>query len=245
MLDFHHLHLYVPDRDAARDWYLNHLSGTLLFSNERSHHLDFGGSYLLIAQREAPPAGSAVSTIDSIAFSFADLEDKLEELLAVGATVLSPLRRPDEGLARATIEDPWGVKIVLVDDAEARGAHHVRLLAPDPREMAEWYAERMGGVAEPFTGWGGEDSIRYGSFRLVFGASSSPLAPTAGRTVDHIGWWIGDLERGAEKLRGQGVRFTMEPKDFFTTRIAFFEAAGGVRAELVQDPRRPSLEDSR
>jgi hypothetical protein len=60
------------------------------------------------------------------------------------------------------------------------------------------------------------------------------LAPTQGRSFDHLGWKFTDLDGATTDLKNSGVSFTMEPTAFRNIRIAFVEGPDAVRIELVE-----------
>ncbi len=135
-LPYDHVHLAVPDQLAAVEWYRKNLGGQL--STEGKDRVTFGKTRFIFLKAEAakPSAGSA---IDHIGFSFADVDAKMNELQAAGVRVITPLRAVPGIVKVGFVEDPWGVKIELLQDAETLGFHHVHLLAPDPRvEDSRW-----------------------------------------------------------------------------------------------------------
>lgn len=61
--------------------------------------------------------------------------------------------------------------------------------------------------------------------------TSRPLAPTAGRLMDHIGLAVRDLDAWLAKLRGEGVTILRPPY-----------AIGGSRAVMIEGPSREAIE---
>ena len=79
---------------------------------------------------------SAGSVIDSIGFSFDDLDAKMRELQAAGVKIVTPLTSSGTDWKHAVVEDPWGTRLELVEDQDnAR---------PPPRQPA-----REGSGCEP------------------------------------------------------------------------------------------------
>ena len=82
---------------------------------------------------------SVGSVIDHYGISVPDIEAAMKKLDGSGAKILSPVR-DDTGLFKlAFIEDPFGVKVELVQDAEWPGFHHIHLRVPDPTATLAWY----------------------------------------------------------------------------------------------------------
>jgi catechol 2,3-dioxygenase-like lactoylglutathione lyase family enzyme len=61
-----------------------------------------------------------------------------------------------------------------------------------------------------------------------------PLAPTAGRLMDHIGLAVGDLDAWIAKLRGEGVTFLRPPYRTGATRAVMLEGPSHEAIELVE-----------
>ena len=153
---FDHLHLAVPDIEQARDWYIHHMGGNAGETPETvswgkwpvDHPLPIQLLFLL-SDKARPSAGSA---IDHIGFSFADLDAKVAALQAAGVKIVSPVTEVSGLWKQAVAEDPWGTKLVLVQDPDALGIHHVELRVPDPDESLRWYVRAFGGDRTKYKG---------------------------------------------------------------------------------------------
>ena len=189
------------------------------------------GKTLLVFQKAPSAQPSAGSSIDHIGFSFADLDVKMKEFEAAGIKVLTPVRAMPGVFKLAFIEDPWGVKIEMVQDSETLGFHHVHLFVPDPEESFKWYLHSFGGERTKLKGR--LDAMKYGDVWLL-AQKGEPVAPSAGHAIDHIGWRAENLDATARELKAKGVTFTSEPRPFNALRIAFVQGPAGVRIELVQ-----------
>ncbi|HET9705304.1 MAG TPA: VOC family protein, partial [Vicinamibacterales bacterium] len=130
-LPYDHIHLNVPDPAAAASWYEKHFGGKRI--TEAPDRLMFGSTRFMFL-RNATAKPSAGSAIDHIGFSFADLDAKMKELEAAGIKVTTPLRDVPGLFKLAFVEDPWGTRIEVVQDAELPGLHHIHLRGPNPEE---------------------------------------------------------------------------------------------------------------
>src|SRR5712691_2862116 len=137
-----HIHLNVPDQAKAVEWYQKNFGGQTM--TEAPDRLKLGDTRLIFLKNDKgqPSSGSA---LDHIGFSFADLDAKMKEFEAAGVKVVTPVRDVPGLFKLGFIEDPWGVKIEVVQDPETLGFHHVHLRAPDPVVALAWYRERFGG----------------------------------------------------------------------------------------------------
>ncbi len=228
--DLNQVHCNFTDTAKAAEWYAKYMGGTLAKMGQREI-VSFGKVNLLSYQKDAPIPGSEGSAIDHIGFSFTDLDAKMKELEAAGVKVLMPVRSIGK-VKVAFIEDPWGVKIEVMQDPDIVGFHHVHLAAPDPNAMIQWFADSLGG--EPFKFMGMMPALKYGDITLLASKATGELAPTMGRAIDHIGFGVTDMDELANRLKEKGTKFTTEPRSLGAAKVAFIEGPNGIRIELIQ-----------
>jgi len=225
------VHIRVGDPAQAREWYIKHLGAT---PGESAGQVYFGKMLIAIVKTDKPQP-SAGSAIDHIGLSFADLDAKMKDLQAAGVKVVTPLRDAPGLFKLAFIEDPWGVKIELVQDPEQLGFHHVHLSAPDPEASLKWYEDMVGGKRDKLKGR--IDGLRYNGIWLL-AAKSGATAPvsSAERAVMSVGWTIKDMNQAAGAFKAKGVKVAVEPRAIGKLWYAFFEDPNGTRVELLQRP---------
>jgi len=264
---FDHVHLAVPDVERARDWYIQHMGGNVGETPESVAWGKWPGDHPLPAQllfTLAPDAKpSAGSVLDRIGFSFADLTAQVESLRTAGVKIVSPVTDVPGLGKQAIVEDPWGTTLVLLEDRDALGLHHVELRVPDPDAALRWYVRAFGGDRTKYRGV--VDAIRYrdlGVFYL-FAVRDPSAAPGSGRTIDHIAFGPIELERLVNALKTEGASFTSNPNprinpacrfvtvdeengsrgvrrlycappDQLAHRTVYLEGPGGVHLELLQ-----------
>lgn len=233
---YHHVHLAAPDAAAAAGWYIKHL-GCEGFG--RSGACRVGDVQFIFFDRE-PEGGSVGSGVDHIGFSFADLEAKMAGWRAAGVTVLEDVREIDGLFKLAFIEDPWGTKIEVVEDQEDLGFHHLHLRSPDPEATLAWYQDVFGGETDAMKGR--INGLRWGRVWLLVSRvpdGDASVAPTQGRSVDHLGWGVEDLEAFASETKAKGIAFQMDPRPITNSFgqdliIAFILGPDDVRIEIVE-----------
>ena len=112
---FHHVHLYVPGDEhlAAKAWYARMFGG---IGGKRSNYdaVDLPGINLNFSggRTSAPMKGR---TLEHIGFEIANLEAFCKRLQSMGVKFDQPYRRNADGIATATITDPWGTSIELTE----------------------------------------------------------------------------------------------------------------------------------
>lgn len=229
-LPYDHMHLAAANRQQAMDWYLKHFGAA---RHELGDRVAFGRVTFSWFERATSPSSDG-SVIDHIGFSVPDVAVKLGELQAAGVKVLAPVQSVAGLFKLAVIEDPWGVKIELVEDSEAPGFHHIHLRLPDPAKALAWYQARFGGERAKLKGR--LDGLRYdGLWLLVQQADGAPRSE--GRAIDHLGWRVRSLEATIAGARSRGDRITMEPRMIRDVHVGVIEDPDGVRIELAQRPQ--------
>jgi len=233
---YDHIHLAAPDTTEAAQWYAKHFEGRasrFRDSNDTSLPIDramFDGISIVFAARE-PGEGSVGTGVDHIGFSISNVEEAINAAVADGAKGIGDLISFG-GMTIGFIEDPWGTKIELIDDSSLRGIHHIHLSTPDPAATLQWYQNIFGGESALFADV--LPGIKYGDFWVLARRSSGEIAPTQGRSLDHLGWNFPDLDAAAMEIKAKGTDFTLEPRDYRGIRISFVEGPDEVRIEIVQ-----------
>src|SRR4051812_45914467 len=117
---FDSIHLAVPEISSARDWYLAHMGGNVGETADRVAFGNWTGDHpiplQLIFEVSAAARPSAGSVLDSIGFSFPDLDAKVKQLQADGVKITSPISKTGADWKHAFAEDPWGTRLELVED---------------------------------------------------------------------------------------------------------------------------------
>ena len=264
---FDHVHLAVPDVLQARDWYIQHMGGnegetpeTVSWGKWPGDHPLPVQLHFMLSPNARPNAGSA---IDHIGFSFANLSEKVAALTSAGVRIVEPVTEVPGLWKQAVAEDPWGTKLLLVEDPDAPGFHHVELRVPDPDAALSWYVRVFGGDRTKYRGQ--RDAVRYrelGVFYL-FAVKDARAESSTGRVIDHIAFGPIDLDKVVNALTADGVKFASNPNprinpgcrfvqsddpdnssgirklycaqpDPLSHRVVYLEAPGGLRVELVQ-----------
>src|SRR5258705_4195992 len=192
-----HIHLNVPDQANGVEWYQKYFGGRPM--TEAPDRLMFGDTRLIFLRNDKgqPSTGSA---LDHLGFSFADLEAKMKELEAAGVKVVTPVRDVAGLFKLGFVEDPWGTRIEVVQDADKLGLHHVHLRGPDPAAVLAWYKEKFGGEVGKLKGR--IDGVTYGGVWIL--AQRGDAVPSEGHAVDHIGWRPTNLNPKIAELKAQG-----------------------------------------
>jgi catechol 2,3-dioxygenase-like lactoylglutathione lyase family enzyme len=214
-----HLHYFVEDVAANRDFWVA-LGGTPL-PFAAGEIVKMPGVLILISERASQSDGSL---IDHVAFrveSLGDLASRGFELEMVEAYPgIASVYTPDgdrvelfeEGTAtnvgfdvEGTTTEPTAVRHNR-PIAGPIDSHHLHFYVPEEQVLVAraWYVEHFGAVAG--TRW------RYAAadlpgMNLNFSAADVPRPPSAGKSLDHIGFEVDNLEAFCEQLAAAGISF--------------------------------------
>jgi catechol 2,3-dioxygenase-like lactoylglutathione lyase family enzyme len=124
---------------------------------------------------------------------------------------------------------------------------HVHVISKQPKDTADWYADRLGGTItkSAMVKDAPQIYVSFGeAFIIVRGQRPGESAKDKANTewgADHFGFNVqGDFDAFCAGLRAKGVKFSMEPTDINpSTRIAFVDAPDGVSVELLSRKAAP------
>ena len=230
VIGYDNVHIRVADPVKAVEWYVRYFGAT----SPTAGQIYFGKALIAVVKTTSPQPSSG-SVIDHFGLSFDDIDAKVKEVEEGGAKVVSPAREIPGLLKYAFIEDPWGVKIEIVQDKELLGFHHVHLRVKDPDATLAWYQQMFGGKREKFKGR--IDALRYGSiWLLAAGSGAETTVPSSDRAIMSFGLQVENIAQATAGLKETAVKFPIEPRQLGNLWYAFAEDPNGVRVELLQRP---------
>jgi len=227
-----HLHLVVSDPDAQKKVWVDVLgavptkTGTLELQR-------LPGVYVIVTKAQtAPTGGTDGSTVHHLGFVVKDIAAARAKLDAAGVTAASVNGNPKQIMAQF----PEKIIVELTEDAALPtpvAMHHIHLASPDPEPLRAWYVKTFG--ARPG---------RRGAFLAAFlpggevdtRKTPAAQAPTKGRSLDHIGFEVKDLEAFCRKLEAEGVKFDSPYRNIqpIGLKLAFLTDPEGTRIELTE-----------
>lgn len=232
-LSYDHVHMAAPDPEKAVAWYIRHMGGT---PGESEIHVRFNTRGPLPVefpfQQQAKTLPSAGGGVDNVGFSVPNVEATVKELESAGVKIVSRAVQVPGLWKQAVVEDPWGVKIELVENPDRLGLHHVTLRVPDPEESLKFYLDVFGGQRAKVKGR--LDAVDYGNIYLL--VLKGEGAPNTGRAIDHIGWSPANVEATVAELKAKGVKFETELPTALNARghrTFYVVGPSGVRIQIV------------
>jgi catechol 2,3-dioxygenase-like lactoylglutathione lyase family enzyme len=231
-----HVHLFVKDVEAQKHFWTATMGGTVV-QNGQLMLIQFPGVYIMLRQADpsAPPAGSIV---DHFGFVWKDLPTTLAKWKADGVEI-EQASNPNQGY----VHGPDGIRVEFFGNPSISNAvemNHIHFYPLDIPAMQAWYAKTFGGVPgkrarESTPGWIDCDDLP--GVNLSFSQGKTALAPTKGRSLDHIGFDVKDLEAFVKKLDAQGTKLDepIRSAPNGTTKVAYLTDPWGTRIELTQN----------
>lgn len=232
---YDHVHLAAPDPAKAVSWYIEQLKAK---PGDQPDRFVLGRTIFAFAKADSaqPSVGGA---IDHIGFSVPDVDATVKAMTSAGATVLTPARDVPGLFKLAFVQDPFGVKLEIVQDTETLGFHHIHLLVPDPAASLKWITDNFGGTPSKLKGR--IDAIKYSNPNVwLLAQKDDAAAPSLGRAIDHLGWAVPDVAAKVKALASVGAKPT-EPRPVRHLNVAFVDAPVGVRVEMVQGRKEEEL----
>jgi catechol 2,3-dioxygenase-like lactoylglutathione lyase family enzyme len=225
-----HLHLTVTDLDAQQKFWAA-LGGTPV-QNGPLALIQFPGTFVML--RKAAAAGGTVgSSINHVGFLVKDIAPWIAKWKEAGIKMEEPQPRPTQIYLIA----PDDVRVEILEDKTIDAPlkmHHVHFYTASPLETQSWYAKTFG--AAP--GKRGQfDAADLPGVNLTFAKADTPTVATRGRSLDHLGFEVKNLEAFCKKLEAAGQKldrpYTRIPNS--TTAIAFLTDPWGTYIELTEN----------
>ena len=230
-----HIHLYVSDVAAQQKFWAT--MGGVATANQRLQMIQFPGVFILLRQGDTK-GGTVGSIVNHLGFVWKDLP-------AAKATWQSAGYKIEQGddPNHGYILGPDGILLEFSGDPSLQvpvKINHVHFYPPDVPAMQAWYAKVLGGVPGKCARTGapdGVDCVEVPGVSLAMSKSDTKLDPTAGRSLDHIGFEVKNLPEFLKRMEAEGVTITQQltPSNFVSTmRVAFIADPWGTKMEITE-----------
>ena len=186
---------------------------------------------LVLWEKGEPEGGTTGAIINHLGFKVRNLKDVLSKTRAAGIEVQS------ETATNAFLLGPDGVRIELMEDkslATAAAHHHIHFFNTQVDATKAWYVKTFAAIPGRRANFEAADVP---GANLTFTVSETgPTQTTKGRSMDHIGFEVKNLEAFAKKLEAQGVKFDIPYRKVQSlgVAIAFFTDPFGTYVELTE-----------
>jgi catechol 2,3-dioxygenase-like lactoylglutathione lyase family enzyme len=141
-------------------------------------------------------------------------------------------RNPNVG--QGFLTGPDSVRIEIYENksiATPMQMHHIHLMVSDPLQAQQWYAQNFGAAAGKRAQY---DVANVPGTEITLAKTDTPQAPTKGRSVDHIGFEVKNIDAFVAKLQAAGIKTD--------AAIRNSANASGLRIVYVTDPWGTEIE---
>ncbi|MDR1989753.1 MAG: VOC family protein [Acidobacteriaceae bacterium] len=233
-ITYSHVHLNVTDIPLVTKIFVDHFGGVAV---QKGTLQAVKLPNMLVAFRQAEPTdGSQGSVVDHFGFHVRDIAAVKDKWRAAGYKVTQEFTGA-EGFPNAYLEGPGGLRIELQEKKDLpviAAVNHVHFLTPDFEKLLDWYVEtfsltkRARGTIQT--------TADAGAVNLSFQTARTPTAPTRGRTIDHIGFEVRNLEAFCKQLEAKGIKFDTPYRDVpsIGLKIAYITDPSGAYIELTE-----------
>ena len=241
-----HHHIATTDVAAHKKFFVDALGGTAItFGPQKADVVKFPNVLIFFRANQKPTGGTRGTTVNHIGFSVPDIKAAVARIKANGfamitRTEVAPTQQVVDDIAPVNANvsiafalGPDDVKVELVEQKQQTVPimlHHVHFFGQQNTEMQAWYAKVFG--AKPRTG-GNFPAADLPGVALNFSPSPDPVVGTSGRSLDHIGFEIKDLEAFCKKLESMGIKLNVSYRKAETL---------GLGVAFVTDPWGTSIE---
>jgi catechol 2,3-dioxygenase-like lactoylglutathione lyase family enzyme len=240
-----HHHIAASDIPAHLKFFADTLGGTrITFGPQKLDVVKFPNVFVFF-RNQKPTGGTRGTTVNHIGFSVPNLRQTLDRVKAGGYAVITrsevaPTQQVIDDIAPvnanvsiAFVLGPDDVKVELLENRSQTtpiALHHVHFFGAQNAEMRDWYVKVFGAKARDAGAFMAADLP---GVALNFSPSSDPVIGTSGRSLDHLGFEIRDLEAFCKRLEAMGIKLNV------TYRRA---EALGLGIAFVTDPWGTSIE---
>ena len=243
-----HHHLLVTDR-AAHERFWGDALGGVRISWPTKNTTVFKFPNALVFLTDATPTGGTIgSTVNHIGFWVPKTRTMVDRIRSAGFRVITATELPNasvqdgvvcsdsQNTCIAYVLGPDEVKVEIVENRSQTipiQNHHIHFHTPRIDELRAWYVETFGAVAGTN---GNFKVVDLPGVNIRFSEPSGTTVGTRGRSLDHVGFEIDNLEAFCRRLEAKGVKFDRpySRRDDLKVGLAFLTDPNGTYIELTE-----------
>ena len=247
-----HHHVNATNPADHKKFWADTLGGTVIKVGTDGREIIRMPNVLIFMREQAAKGGTKGSVHDHIGLSVPNLRATLAKVTANGfRNITAQDSLPGQKVvgdiveigagpvsALAYVLGPDDVKVELMEmkaQTEPVKLHHIHFFGHQQAEMRDWYVKVFGATAAA----GANPNFITANLPgvgLNFSATTMPMAATAGRALDHIGFEVKNLAEFLARLEKQGIKpsVTLRRVDALGLNIAFIVDPWGTNIELTE-----------
>ena len=225
-----HIHLNVTDIDAHQRFWTQ--LGGVPVTNDKLIMMQFPGIYVILRKQD-PTGGTVGSNINHFGFHVKNLDESVAKYKAAGLAV-ETTQNPKQIFLTA----PDNVRVEIIEDATIStpvAMHHIHMFVTDPKEVQAWYVKHFGAVAGKRNAF---DTANVPGAELTLGKQDKAQLPIKGRSLDHIGFEVKNLDQFTKTLQADGIQLeapgVRNSANAPNLRIAYIFDPWGTYIELTE-----------
>jgi len=234
-----HVHLAVTDVEAHKQFWIGVLGGTLV-KNGPLELIQFPGVYVMLRKVDKPVESNNGAIVNHFGFTVKDFPASLAKWKAANLKI-EPTQNPNEVYLNA----PDGIRLEVYGEPAlptAVSMNHLHYNAPDIPGIKTWYVKAFGAnpgrrpcvacITNPAMIEAGDMP----GVNLSFSGTRTPVGPTKGRSFDHIGFDVTNLEELVKSLEAKGIKIDAPIRQVPNTKVkvAFLSDPWGTYIELTE-----------
>lgn len=228
-----HIHLMVADPEEHKKLWVGLLGGQIVNAGSLEM-IKFPGVFVIAQKARAPLAdGSDGSTVNHFGFLVKSYSEMKTKLADAGLKFSMDNDKSKQIIAIF----PDKVRVEFTEDANLKSPiqfHHIHVAATDQAATRDWYVKTFGGES----GTRGQfPAAKFPIGEVDVLKANEPAAATKGRSLDHIGFEVKNLQEFCNKLEADGMKLEMgyrEIPQLAGLKIAFLVDPIGTRIELTE-----------
>jgi catechol 2,3-dioxygenase-like lactoylglutathione lyase family enzyme len=205
-----HIHINATDVDAQSRFWTS--VGGRIVQREKLTMVQFPGIYILLRKQD-PTGGTVGSTVNHFGFYVRDFAASVARWKAAGLT-WEPVNNPQVG--QGFLTGPDAVRIEIYENKSIptpMQMHHIHLFVTDPQEAQKWYGRTFGATAGKRAQY---ETANVPGTEITLAKADAPQAPTKGRSVDHIGFEVSNIDafaavRNSANASGLRIVYITDP----------------------------------
>jgi catechol 2,3-dioxygenase-like lactoylglutathione lyase family enzyme len=247
-----HHHLNTTNMEAQKKFFVDTLGGTVVkVGTNQQEIIKFPNVLIFFRPMQAPTGGSIGTTVNHIGFSVPDLRPVVDKIKANGFKMITRSEvaatqevngdiatlNPSTSIAFALGPDDVKVELVQVKTQTAPiQLHHIHFFGQQNTEMQAWYVKTFGAKPRPANPGSAFVTADLPGVALNFTPSPTPVVGTQGRSIDHIGFEVKNLEAFTRKLEADGIKLERPYTKVaaLDIAIAFIKDPWGTYIELTE-----------
>jgi catechol 2,3-dioxygenase-like lactoylglutathione lyase family enzyme len=223
-----HIHINASDVEAQKTFWTQ--IGGKIVQREKITMVEFPGIYVLLRKQDYT-GGSVGSTMNHFGLYVKDLDKAVAAYKAAGLN-WEPGANPQS--RNGFLNGPDKVRVEIYENKNMTNEvqmHHIHLFVPDQVAAQKWYAGHFGAVP----GERGQfKTANVPGAEITLAKADTPQVPTKGRSIDHMGFEVRNIDAFVAKLQSAGIQTD--------GAIRNSTNASGLRIVYITDPWGTEIE---